>query len=188
MRYHHTQKRDANDFTNTIYNDDSQFYPVGGPDDNWPIVTPPWILEMTLNHTRNWKVGADLCHFFCATAKVFSDSPHDHLYSELHPRWLWDCSTLCQSVTACQPKWGGNKMLLIEAWEFPPNGHLMQWNHRRILVSAVKLQIICGYWSKGSHLFLMSLSTWMELVTTTTACRVEAHRGCRQSCHTAKQC
>lgn len=122
-------------------------FPVGGPDDFWPIVISPFILKMILNHIRHWKVGADLCHFF-ATAKVFSDSPHDHLYCELHPRWLRDCSTLCQSVTACQPKWGGNKMLLIEAWEFPPNGHLMQWNH-----GCIPNNRNHGFWSKGSYLF-----------------------------------
>lgn len=115
--------------------------------------------------------------FFSATAKVVYDSPHDHLYCELHPWWLWDCSRLSQSATACQTKWSRNKRLLIKAWEsFLWMVTLMQWTHRHILESAVELHyILCSYWSKGSHLGL--LNVFIHINVTSAARRVETCRG-----------
>lgn len=60
-----------------------------------------------------------------ATAKVFCDSPHKHLYCEPPPWSVCNHSRLARSASAWRPKWSGNIRPLEEAWErFPPNGHI----------------------------------------------------------------
>lgn len=97
---HHTQTRCLHDFTNAIYNDDSQLYHMGSdtPLFFWWHWWQPANRHNTFNAwncTRHWKFGADLCHFFVQLQRSFL-THHMIIYtlSFIHD----DCGTAPHSV------------------------------------------------------------------------------------------